>query len=290
MTVRATWLWFGGLVLGAAGLVAACGSSGGTAANGGCTPGASVACTCPGGAPGAQICASDGKSLGTCQCGSGSGGSTTTTTGATCQCTNPAGENFCGSISADGGTGGSSTTTTTATTTTTKDGGASAGKLTYAGKLTTQFGSNWAYKVAVGIAAGNEACTDMAADHVCDYDDLVFAASKGELSTLATTETAWLERTASVTVSATSPKIVVLGQPATVGKVYTVGPASRCNDWNYSTDHLNDGEYVDFSTGTSTPTFHFDDNPSAIQATPKDIPCGHNTMNRDVLCCYPKCM
>ncbi|MDB4930084.1 MAG: Tryptophan synthase alpha chain [Myxococcaceae bacterium] len=33
-----------------------------------CTPGAQVACTCVGGATGAQVCASDGRSLGACGC------------------------------------------------------------------------------------------------------------------------------------------------------------------------------------------------------------------------------
>jgi hypothetical protein len=164
------------------------------------------------------------------------------------------------------------------------------GHVTFAGKTGMQFGSNWSYQGQVGLAAGTAACVAIGADHVCDYDDLVLAASNGQLATLTTSDTAWLERTASVTVAANSPHIVVLGQPATVGKTYAVGPSSRCNDWTYSTDHLNDGEYVDFSTGTSTPTFHFDDMPGMIQTLPKDIPCGHNATLRDVLCCYPKCM
>jgi hypothetical protein len=160
---------------------------------------------------------------------------------------------------------------------------------TFASVGMTQMGSNWAYKANVGLAAGNEMCQDQGADHVCDYDDLVLAASKGELSGLSTTDTAWLIRTHPVTVSATSPAISVLGQPATVGATYLIGKGSNCADFNYSTDHLNDGEYVNFSTGGNTPTFHFDDNPCVIQTLPKDIPCGHNTMPRDLLCCFAKC-
>lgn len=33
-----------------------------------CTPGAQVACTCVGGSTGAQVCSSDGRSLGACEC------------------------------------------------------------------------------------------------------------------------------------------------------------------------------------------------------------------------------
>jgi hypothetical protein len=284
MAVRAAWAWFGGLVLAAVGLGAACGGGGSGNGTNGCVPGASVSCVCPGGASGAQVCTSDGKSYGMCQCSStGTGGSTSTISGtggsATCQCTNPSQENYCGAPCADAGTGGSKT-----------DGGSCVGVLTYAGKAGMQFGSYWSYQSLVGTAAGNKACMDVGADHVCDYNELVSAASKGELSTLTTSDTAWLQRTTSVTVTATSPKIVVLGQMGAMGTTYTVGPASRCNDWSYMTDHLNDGEYVDFASGTSTPTFHLDDNPSAIQAATKDIPCGHNATLRDVLCCYPKCM
>lgn len=52
-----------------------------TSGGGACTPGASVACTCPNGQIGAQVCNPDGKSLGPCACegGSDSEGGTTTT-------------------------------------------------------------------------------------------------------------------------------------------------------------------------------------------------------------------
>jgi hypothetical protein len=271
----------------AVGLVAACGGGGSGSGATTCIPGASVACVCPGGASGAQTCATDGKSFGMCQCSStstGTGGSTSTLSGtggsATCQCTNPSQENYCGAPCADAGTGGGTT-----------DGGSCSGVVSFAGKASMQLGSYWSYQADIGTAAGTALCVAIGADHVCDYDDVVRAASKGEFANkLTTSETAWLHRTTSVTVSATSPKIVVLGQPATMGQTYTVGPASRCNDWSYMTDHLNDGEYIDFSSGLATPTFHLDDNPSAIQAGTKDIPCGHNATLRDVLCCYPKCM
>lgn len=39
-----------------------------------CTPGASVACVCPGVGTGAQVCAADGSSYGACACGVDAGG------------------------------------------------------------------------------------------------------------------------------------------------------------------------------------------------------------------------
>lgn len=41
-----------------------------------CTPGASVACVCPGVGTGAQVCAADGASYGVCACGVDAGGGT----------------------------------------------------------------------------------------------------------------------------------------------------------------------------------------------------------------------
>lgn len=46
-----------------------------------CTPGASVACTCPGGGTGAQVCSADGASYGSCVCGTDAGGVDAATAG-----------------------------------------------------------------------------------------------------------------------------------------------------------------------------------------------------------------
>jgi hypothetical protein len=263
-----------------------------------CTPGAQVSCACVGGAKGAQVCNADGHSFSMCQCANVSGDSGTTGhRDAGHDAATEAGGHSGGHVDSGHGSdtgvdaghpvdaGGTDAPVA-------HDTGVDAGCTTqpiFASVGMTQMGSNWAYKANVGLAAGNEMCQDQGADHVCDYDDLVLAASKGELSGLSSTDTAWLIRTHSVTVSATSPTISVLGQPATVGTTYPIGKGSNCDDFNYSTDHLNDGEYVNFSTGGNTPTFHFDDNPCVIQTLPKDIPCGHNTMPRDLLCCFAKC-
>lgn len=84
-----------------------------------CIPGQQVACACPGGAEGAQVCAPDGGSLGPCECPEPPGGSTTmeqvdttagsttgepdTTTGSTTR------EGSTGSSTTDGPVSGSST-------------------------------------------------------------------------------------------------------------------------------------------------------------------------------------
>ncbi len=186
-----------------------------------------------------------------------------------------------------GGAGGATSASTSANST--ASGAPCAATPTFAAKAAMQFGSLWVYDAQVGLTAGNQACMDVGADHVCDYDDIVLAASKGELAALAPTDTAWLQRTHDVTVSATSPRIVVLGHPAVVGTTYKVSKASRCIDWTYAGEYLNDGEFVAFESGGNAPTFHLDDDPCAIQPSPKDIPCGHDALLRSVLCCYAKC-
>jgi len=300
MVLRSKLLLSVGAILSLGAIVAACGSSG-DSATGSCLPNATQTCLCGSGTMGVQACNSDGKSFSMCQCGaaSGAGGSTSSSTstssgsgngtgGSGCSC-NPSSELYCGAAAcADAGSGDAGTGA----------GGSCTGVVTFAGKVSASgvtFASNWSYKAAVGIAAGNQACQDQGADHVCDYDDLVLAASKGEITGLAVTDTAWLQRTHAVTpTAATASSLLVLGEPATVGTTYMVSKGSRCADWNYSTDHLNDGEFVSFENGLNKPTFNLDNNPCAIQAALADggtkyIPCGHNTMPRDVLCCYPKC-
>jgi hypothetical protein len=50
-------------------LLLGCGDDGGGTSNKVCTPGTTQVCVCPGGKQGAQTCASDGLSWGTCDCG-----------------------------------------------------------------------------------------------------------------------------------------------------------------------------------------------------------------------------
>ncbi len=54
------------------------GTSSDTTSGGTCVPGMSIACTCPNGATGAQVCNSDGASYGPCECAGTDSGSNTT--------------------------------------------------------------------------------------------------------------------------------------------------------------------------------------------------------------------
>lgn len=82
-----------------------------------CVPGMSVACACPDGTDGAQVCAPDGNSFGTCECAGGSGSDSNATTSPTTTAdptnvttnattTDPTN----GTTTTDGTTGGSTTT------------------------------------------------------------------------------------------------------------------------------------------------------------------------------------
>jgi hypothetical protein len=301
MVLRSRLLFALGAILSAGAIVAACGSTGDSGGGGTCVPGTTQTCACVGGAMGAQACNTDGKSFGMCQCsantGSGGSPSTGTLTGAgggkSCECTDPSSELYCGvaACTVDGGT----TTTTGTGGSTPIDAGVCVGHITFAGKAPTQLTSIWKYTptgttVAVtGTPGGDAMCKDMGADHVCDYDDLVDAAAAGELSALAATDNAWLLRYHNITVAAGATNLESLGAAPAAGTVIKVGAGSRCADWTYGTDHLNDGEFVTFEKGGNSPTFHLDDNPCAIQTVPKDIPCGHNGTPHTILCCFPKC-
>jgi hypothetical protein len=294
--------WIGVAILGTIGsLMAACGSSGtgsGTTGASGCTPGAQQACACPGGTQGAQVCSDDGRSFKACDCGSGSsstsgtggaGGSLISTGTGMPSCgdgivqpgeCNP-GEFYC---AADcGGTGGNGGGTTT-TTTTSGTGGACAGVVVYAGKVDL-VGSVWASGHGLapnkntmdtdgktGVAAGDAMCNHVAAgSHACDFSELQIAKDDPGFKALAVGTTAWIQRSAATMVG---------------GQNYPAGKGARCDDWTYATDHLNDGEWVEFKA-QGTPTYHLDLDPNTIQANPKDSPCGHNDLDRAILCCNP---
>ncbi len=158
------------------------------------------------------------------------------------------------------------------------------------------FGADWVVGAQIGLAAGDQACADIGADHVCDYDDIVLAASKGEITDLATTDTAWLQRTHPVTVAA-GMNIEVRGTAVPnatepLGAVLDVTMQSRGNDWTYAGGYAFDCEFISFEMGLDAPTYHLDDNPCACQTLPSgpagDLFCGHNALLRNVLCCFPK--
>jgi hypothetical protein len=82
------------------------GQEGGTTAV--CTPGASVACTGPGGCAGGQVCNNDGSALGTCDCGAPSG-SASGASGANADSGSGIGSGTSGSASGAGSVSGTAT-------------------------------------------------------------------------------------------------------------------------------------------------------------------------------------
>ena len=85
-------------------------NSGGNA----CIPGMSVACSCPDGGQGAQVCAVDGKSFGACECEGSSGSDSNATSSPTDPSTDPTNV----TVDPSNGTTTDATSTTDATTTT----------------------------------------------------------------------------------------------------------------------------------------------------------------------------
>jgi hypothetical protein len=137
--------------------------------------------------------------------------------------------------------------------------------------------SNWSMLPAamgtLGLEAGTSQCRFLGADHPCDYEEIVEAASRGELSAIPMGTTAWLQRTTSVTVE---------------GMERAAGPGANCQDWTFSGNHLADGEYVSFDVA-GVPTYHFDPDPTfdpaqpGVFVTPGDVDCGG--VMRALLCC-----
>lgn len=137
--------------------------------------------------------------------------------------------------------------------------------------------SNWGMLPAamgmLGLEAGASQCRFLGADHPCDYEEIVEAASRGELSAIPMGTTAWLQRTTSVTVD---------------GMERAAGPGANCQDWTFTGNHIADGEYVTFDAA-GVPTYHFDPDPTfdpaqpGVFVTPGDVDCGG--VMRALLCC-----
>jgi hypothetical protein len=141
----------------------------------------------------------------------------------------------------------------------------------YAGQV-PNIGSVWSSEGMTGLAAGAGLCAGTGGDHVCDYTEVVRAASAGELAAIPMGTTAWLQRTTTVDVGGTP-------SPA--------GPGGNCNNWTFNGNHIADGEYITFDAA-GVPTYHFDndtafDGIDTTHVTPGDLDCG--TVMRAILCC-----
>lgn len=287
--IRAMLVWsvgaFAGVALGCAEGVAL----GNGAGAGACTPGVSVACECPDGRIGAQSCNLDGLGFSPCACtddatgsdsgsgssgaeGDGSGDAQDTSTGGdagSCpdgvedpgEC-DPGDAAYCPADCTEPvGTG---------------TGDPCAVAPTFFG-LVAGVSSRWEHNGFVGVAAGDAMCQGLGADHACDYEEVLSAELKGELAGIAAGTTGWLHRTTVAN---------VVG-----GALSNPGLGGRCVDWTYSTNHLSDGEYVEFTPGG--PAYHIDDDTfydgaSTEHAQVDLLQCGNQM--RAVLCCHAACM
>jgi cysteine-rich repeat protein len=165
--------------------------------------------------------------------------------------------------------------------------------------------SVWSYGGQLGVAAGNAMCQAIGADHVCTYEEVLEAAQKGELSSLAAGSTYWLHR-----VAGDVPRLgggVGMSPP---------GPGGRCNDWTYPTNHIADGEYaviagaggdecVDHNGSGGCPATNgvcfCTDNDTAYTGVASDGhaaadgpgaagSCGPpESVERGIMCCFPVC-
>jgi cysteine-rich repeat protein len=321
------WLVPAALVAALSCVVVACGTSDSGASSGGavCVPGAQTSCACPGGAQGVQVCNADGRSLGACECaGSGSGsGSSSSGAPSTCgnaiadmgeecddgnmsntdSCTNACKKAVCGDGFVQPGEDcddGNSAEFDTCPNDCKLDGGGASdasdagkcdGVLTYAG-MTDMTVSVWSYMGKLGTEAGDAMCQQIGADHHCDYEEVKTALAKGELGADANLQngvTAWVDRT-------TTEKIDGQGKPDANGMSSAPGAGARCNNFTYGTNHISDGEYVEFSRSGNTVSGAFtldsdsvfDGNNPGVHTNNSDMPCGG--VSRRILCCFPKCM
>lgn len=275
-----------GPLLGATlGVAMACGDAevDGSGSAGSCVPGQAVACVCPGGGEGVQVCAPDGVSYGSCTCDDATGGHTEGSGGAT----GSTGATACGNGLEEPGECPSacpqdcSAADDTASSTTGDDG--CGGGPIYATSVPMQ-PSRWASGALLGFAAGQDLCRQAAAAAgvpeptevtVCDYEQVLLAAAAGELAGLAGTS-AWIHRT---TVAD------VMGVPS------APGAGGRCAEWTYAGNELADGEHADIAAG-GVVTYTLDDDTAydgvdASHAQPAALECG--TQLRAIPCCHPAC-
>lgn len=288
----------GGLSLGLMGSIACNGGAGdGDGSGGSCVMGQQVACACPGGEGGVQVCI-DGSAYGPCMCGDTSAGNTEGESEGDTEVdsnsgTGSTGVDQCGNGMEDPGecmmgdpaycpedcegaddTMGDTTTGTDSC----------AGMPIYVANVPS-IGSRWESGALVGFAAGQELCRqtamgmgipDAAEVTVCDYEQVVMAELAGEFAAIPGGTNAWIHRTTPAD---------VLGVPSAAGS------GGRCVDWTYTTNHISDGEYAEFPGGGAVNYFldndTFYDGVDTTHTQPGMLECG--TQMRAILCCNPPC-
>lgn len=250
----------------------ATGAEGGSGGSGpaNCVPGIQQPCACPGGGEGHQTCSPTGTSFEPCICG---GGETITTEPPTGDDSSTTAEpdtdpGPCGNgvedpgecpdaCPPDCGSGSESTT-------------GIAGCETFFG-LTAPEPSIWEEQGMLGFAAGTALCEALGADHVCIYGELATAEAAGELESVAAGTTMWIHRMTTVEVD---------------GTLSNAGLGGRCVDWQYDTNHLADGEYLEVTADGIV--FHLDadtfyDGQDGSHAAVGMLDCG--SVTRTIPCC-----
>lgn len=292
----------GGLSLGLlASIALACGDGegDGDGSGGSCVPGQQVGCACPGGPDGVQVCAPDGSFFGACMCGDPTGGEETDGMGSDTEIDSDSasgtGDGLCGNGVEDPGECDTAQASYCAQDCSSVDDTAGESDSTGADSCANEpiyvasvptMGSRWESGALIGFAAGQELCRQAAMGvgapdpmqvSVCDYDQVVQAELAGEFAAIPAGTTAWLHRT---TVAD------VMGVPS------APGTGGRCVDWTYQTNHISDGEYVEFPGGGAVSYFldgdTFYDGVDGSHTQPGMLECG--TQMRAILCCNPPCM
>jgi len=294
-------LW-GGLLGLVGGLALSCGGGDedDSGSGGACVPGMAVVCPCPGGGEGIQTCDIGGAFFGPCDCSDGSGGQTSDTEADPTEGGDNSGSGTVGGLcgngmedqgecdmaspaycpddceSVDGGT---------------MDTGGTTGEVgcaalpTYVAMVPT-IGSRWESGALVGFGAGEDLCQQAATAAgvpdpmnvgVCLYEQVVQAEMDGEFAAIAAGTSAWIHRVTPTDVG---------------GMLSQAGVGGRCVDWTYQTNHISDGEYVDFAGG-GVLTYNLDndtfyDGVDTTHTQPGLLECG--TQMRAILCCNPPCM
>jgi hypothetical protein len=167
-----------------------------------------------------------------------------------------------------------------------------AGKLVFAGMAQAQLGA-FSFGGDVGLDAATKACQALGGFGMCDYeqwkqlegDPVKYAADIVKLTTaipVGTCQDVWLQRT-TMAMDATCP-----------GGMSAAGPGGNCNNWNYGTNHVADGEHVNVCNvaGAVTYTYSIDCDTVYDAANPAPhqnqvLTCG---VMRPIPCCYQKCI
>jgi len=166
------------------------------------------------------------------------------------------------------------------------------GKLIFAGFADPQMGA-FSYGGQIGLEAATAACQALGGFGMCDYDqwkqiETAPMMHPVDVMKLAMTIPAgtcndvWLQRT-SVAMTAACP-----------GGMAPFGPGGNCNNWNYKTGHIADGEHVNICNmgGTITYDYKIDCDPVFDPNDPnphqdQTLPCN---VTKPIPCCYEKCV